>query len=52
MNAQFQALNDRGITILMVTHELDIASFSKRKVVMRTEYDPGSSATTSYPIRD
>jgi putative ABC transport system ATP-binding protein len=31
----FQELNDRGITILMVTHELDIASFSKRKVVMR-----------------
>jgi putative ABC transport system ATP-binding protein len=31
----FQSLNDRGITIVMVTHELDIASFSKRKVVMR-----------------
>jgi len=31
----FQALNDQGITIVMVTHELDIASFSKRKVVMR-----------------
>jgi putative ABC transport system ATP-binding protein len=31
----FQALNDQGITIVMVTHELDIANFSKRKVVMR-----------------
>jgi putative ABC transport system ATP-binding protein len=31
----FQSLNDQGITIVMVTHELDIASFSKRKVVMR-----------------
>lgn len=31
----FQSLNDRGITIVMVTHELDIASFAKRKVVMR-----------------
>ena len=31
----FQTLNDRGITIVMVTHELDIASFAKRKVVMR-----------------
>jgi putative ABC transport system ATP-binding protein len=31
----FQSLNERGITIVMVTHELDIASFSKRKVVMR-----------------
>src|SRR5512138_1391678 len=31
----FQSLNDQGITIVMVTHELDIANFSKRKVVMR-----------------
>ena len=31
----FQALNDQGITIVMVTHELDIATFAKRKVVMR-----------------
>jgi putative ABC transport system ATP-binding protein len=31
----FQSLNDRGITVVMVTHELDIANFSKRKVVMR-----------------
>jgi len=31
----FQRLNDQGITIIMVTHELDIASFAKRNVIMR-----------------
>ena len=31
----FQKLNDTGITIVMVTHELDIAGFCKRIVVMR-----------------
>lgn len=31
----FQALNDTGITIVMVTHELDIASYCKRIIVMR-----------------
>jgi putative ABC transport system ATP-binding protein len=31
----FQSLNEQGITIVMVTHELDIANFAKRKVVMR-----------------
>ncbi len=31
----FQALNDRGITIVMVTHEPDIASYARRNVVMR-----------------
>src|SRR3954466_2276260 len=31
----FQKLNDQGITICMVTHELDIASYTKRIVVMR-----------------
>jgi putative ABC transport system ATP-binding protein len=31
----FQKLNDQGITIIMVTHELDIANYSKRNVVMR-----------------
>jgi putative ABC transport system ATP-binding protein len=31
----FQTLNEQGITVVMVTHELDIASFGKRKVVMR-----------------
>ena len=31
----FQELNSKGITIVMVTHELDIASYTKRIVVMR-----------------
>src|SRR5690242_18364369 len=31
----FQHLNDRGITIIMVTHEPDIASYARRNVVMR-----------------
>lgn len=31
----FQRLNAQGITIVMVTHELDIASYTKRNVVMR-----------------
>ena len=31
----FQKLNDQGITIIMVTHELDIARYTKRNVIMR-----------------
>jgi putative ABC transport system ATP-binding protein len=31
----FQKLNDQGITIVMVTHELDIARYTKRNLVMR-----------------
>ncbi len=31
----FQKLNDEGITIVMVTHELDIARYTKRNVIMR-----------------
>ena len=31
----FQELNDTGITIIMVTHELDVAAYCKRIVVMR-----------------
>ena len=31
----FQKLNEQGISIVMVTHELDIAHFTKRNVVMR-----------------
>ena len=31
----FQKLNDQGITIIMVTHELDIAHYTKRTIVMR-----------------
>ncbi|MBM3848845.1 MAG: ABC transporter ATP-binding protein [Verrucomicrobia bacterium] len=31
----FQKLNDQGMTLVMVTHELDIAQYCKRIVVMR-----------------
>ena len=31
----FQTLNEQGITIVMVTHEPDIARYTKRNVVMR-----------------
>jgi putative ABC transport system ATP-binding protein len=31
----FQKLNEQGITIMMVTHELDIAHYTKRMVVLR-----------------
>lgn len=30
-----QNLNDRGLTIVMVTHEADIAQFAKRILVFR-----------------
>jgi putative ABC transport system ATP-binding protein len=31
----FQSLNDRGLTIMLVTHEHDIAQFAKRSIVFR-----------------
>jgi len=31
----FQKLNEQGITILMVTHELDVAQYAKRNLIMR-----------------
>ena len=31
----FQQLNEAGMTIVMVTHELDIAAYTRRNVVMR-----------------
>ena len=33
--AIFQQLNERGITVVMVTHEPDIAAYAKRNVMMR-----------------
>jgi putative ABC transport system ATP-binding protein len=33
--AIFQQLNDDGITVVMVTHESDIAAYAKRNVFMR-----------------
>jgi putative ABC transport system ATP-binding protein len=31
----FQKLNDDGMTILMVTHELDVARYTKRMIILR-----------------
>ena len=31
----FQALNEKGLTIILVTHEQDIAQFAKRSIVFR-----------------
>ena len=31
----FQTLNEKGITIVMVTHEADIASYARRNIVMK-----------------
>jgi len=31
----FSDINDKGITIILVTHETDIAAFAKRKIVMK-----------------
>lgn len=31
----FQRLNEQGITIVMVTHELDIAHYCKRNLILR-----------------
>jgi putative ABC transport system ATP-binding protein len=43
----FQKLNDAGITIIMVTHELDIASYTRRNVVMRDGKIVGDTAVTN-----
>src|SRR5437667_2766225 len=42
----FQKLNDEGITIVMVTHELDIAQYTKRMVVMRDGKVVGDAPVT------
>jgi putative ABC transport system ATP-binding protein len=31
----FQKLNEQGITLVMVTHELDVAQYTRRMIVMR-----------------
>ena len=43
----FQKLNDAGITIVMVTHELDIARYTKRTVILRD-----GKIMTDEPVRD
>ena len=43
----FQQLNERGITIVMVTHETDIALYARRNVVMRDGLVRNDLAVTS-----
>jgi len=43
----FQQLNAQGITIVMVTHELDIARYTKRTVVLRD-----GRIVTDEPVRE
>src|SRR6266550_1755180 len=42
----FQKLNNQGITIVMVTHELDIAHYTRRMVVMRDGKMVGDTVVT------
>ena len=43
----FQKLNEQGITIVMVTHELDIARYTKRTVILRD-----GKVVTDEPVRE
>lgn len=43
----FQKLNAQGITIMMVTHELDIAQYTKRTVVLRDGLIVGDTLVTN-----
>ncbi|HTL16966.1 MAG TPA: ABC transporter ATP-binding protein [Patescibacteria group bacterium] len=43
----FQKLNDQGITILMVTHEMDVAQYTRRMVVMRDGKVVGDTPVTN-----
>ena len=45
--ALLQGLNEEGVTIVMVTHEPDIAQFAKRKIVLRD-----GAIVSDEPIRD
>ena len=42
----FQKLNNQGITLVMVTHELDIAHYTRRMVVMRDGKVVGDTVVT------
>jgi len=45
----FQSLNDRGLTIVLVTHEHDIAQFAKRVLVFKDGRIRKDEAVTSRP---
>jgi putative ABC transport system ATP-binding protein len=48
----FQKLNDQGMTIVMVTHELDVAQYTKRMVVMRDGKVVGDTPVTKRLIAE
>jgi putative ABC transport system ATP-binding protein len=48
----FQKLNEQGITIVMVTHELDIAQYTRRMVVMRDGKVVGDSPVANRSIAE
>ena len=43
----FQKLNEQGITLVMVTHELDIASYTKRNIILRDGVVVSDKAVTN-----
>jgi putative ABC transport system ATP-binding protein len=45
----FQNLNDKGLTIVLVTHEHDIAQFAKRVLVFRDGKIRKDDAVTNRP---
>ncbi len=47
----FQDLNDRGVTILLVTHEQDIARHAKRVVTIRDGLITGDEKITDRTLR-
>jgi putative ABC transport system ATP-binding protein len=46
----FQKLNDKGLTIAMVTHEQDVAQFAKRVLVFRDGRIRKDELVTNRPI--
>jgi putative ABC transport system ATP-binding protein len=50
--AIFQQLNERGITVVMVTHEQDIAGYARRSVVMRDGILLSDKAVTQRTIAE
>ena len=46
----FQSLNEKGITVIMVTHEPDIAAYARRNVVMRDGRITSDRAVTQRTI--
>jgi len=45
----FQSLNDKGLTIVLVTHEHDIAQFAKRVLVFKDGRIRKDDAVTTRP---